>query len=127
MLDRVPLPAPARVLDRDAARAANPKRLPEHGQRLGRRAADHDVLGLHDHPANAGQVSGDGIPELGDAAVVGVAQPSVRQVTQRAHQRRLPAGGREGVEVSLSGPQVVPEELRGAYLPRRRRCSRGWQ
>ena len=51
------LPAPARILDRDATRAAVTQNVPEHGQRLGRRAADHYVLGLHGYPAHPGQVA----------------------------------------------------------------------
>ena len=125
VLDRVPLPAPARIFDRDAAASLLPKHLPEYCQRLGRGTADHDLVGLHDHSAHARQISGDRIPEFGDAAVVRVAQPPVRQLTHRAHQRRLPAGAREGVEIGLSGPQVVPEALWRAYLPPHRRRSGG--
>jgi hypothetical protein len=112
-----PLPAPARIVDRHAARAA----LPQHGQGLRRRAADHDVLGLHDHAAHARQVLGDGVPELGNAAMIGVGQPGVGQLTQRPQQHRLLAGARERVEIGYPRPQVVAEVLGQADLPSARR------
>jgi len=100
----VSLPAPAGVLDRHAAAAAFAEHVPEHGQRLGGRAADDHMLGVNDHAADASQVSGEGVPELGDTAVVGVRQPAVRQLAQGTQQSRLPRGAREGVEVGLAGP-----------------------
>jgi len=48
--------------------------------------------------------------------MVGVGQPAVRQLAQGAHQGRLPGGAREGVEVSRTGPQLVPVLLRRRQL-----------
>jgi hypothetical protein len=62
------------------------------------------MLGVDDHAADASQVSGEGVPELVDTAVVGVRQPAVRQLAQGTQQSRLPRGAREGVEVGLAGP-----------------------
>jgi hypothetical protein len=62
------------------------------------------MLGVNDHAADARQVSGEGVPELGYTAVIGVRQPAVRQVAQGTQQSRLPRGAREGVEVGLPGP-----------------------
>ena len=127
VLDGVPLPAPAGILDRDPPPAVLAQRVPEHGQRLGGRAAHHHVLGLDHHAAHPGQVSGHRVPELGHAAVVGVAQPGVGQLPQGAQQRGLPGGAREGVEVGLPGPQVVPEPVRRGDLARGGRNARARQ
>ena len=123
----VPLPAPAGVLDRHAAPAVFPDHVPEHGQRLGGRAADDHVIGFRHHAPDPAQVAGHGVPELGGAAVAGVAEPPVRQLAQGTDQRRLPPGAREGVVVGLTGPQVVAEVVRRAGLPRGRRPGRGGQ
>ena len=127
VLDGVPLPAPAGILDRHPPPAVLAQRVPEHGQRLGGRAAHHHVLGLDHHAAHPGQVSGQRVPELGHAAVVGVAEPGVGQLPQGAQQRRLPGGAREGVEVGLPGPQVVPEPVRRGDLARGGRNARARQ
>ena len=127
VLGGVPLPAPAGVLDRDPAPAVLPHRVPEHDQRLGGRAADDHVVGLHHHAPHPGQVAGHGVPQLEGAAVAGVAQPPVRQLAQGADQRGLPPGPGEGVVVGLPGPQVVPEVMPGIGLARARRPCRGGQ
>ena len=63
----------------------------------------------------------DALVVTGDAAAVGVGQPGIWQLAQRAGKCRLPAVPREGMEIGLPRSQVVPE-LRGrTQLPADRR------
>ncbi len=107
MLDRVTLPAPARVLDRDSAGAAPAQRLPHGHEPVGDAAAYDHVLGLDDHRARPRQVSGHGVAQLCGAAVWSVGEPHVGQLSQRPVKRRPPAAARKRVVVGLAGPEVV--------------------
>ncbi len=83
-LDGVPLPAPAGILDGHPPCAAAAQDVPEHGQGLRSRAADHDEFGVDDHAAHAGEVLSDRVPELRDAAMIGVSEtPSERSRSAR--------------------------------------------
>ena len=112
----VPLPAPAGVLDRHPTAATIAEHVPEHGERLGGGAADDHVLGVHDHAAHAGQVSGEGVPAVraGHAA----APPSRRRAGKRGNRpaRAAAHSGRHSAPAPAAGPAgglTPPSRRRG--------------
>ncbi|GAA3049041.1 hypothetical protein GCM10020000_31870 [Streptomyces olivoverticillatus] len=89
------------------AHAAPPQGPAQQCEALDEARAHHDPPRVGAHPAGAGEVVGEGLPQLGAASPVAVAERLVRGRGQGAAGGGEPAGAREGGDVAGAGAQVV--------------------
>ncbi|KJY42677.1 hypothetical protein VR41_06670, partial [Streptomyces sp. NRRL B-1568] len=89
------------------AHAAPPQGPAQQCEALDEARAHHDPPGVGAHPAGAGEVVGEGLPQLGAASPVAVAERLVRGRGQGAAGGGEPGGAREGGDVAGTGAQVV--------------------
>jgi hypothetical protein len=114
--DDLPNGRQAMALDRHRATGLFQQDGAEQGETLPEAGAHDDPVRVGAHSASACEVAGEGLPELGPAPRVAVAERRHGSSGQAAAHRARPGGGREGREIGRARPQVVTRVHRGPGL-----------
>ncbi len=98
---------PARLLDRDPARAGRREYAPQQGRTVPDARGDDDPVQLGPHAAHAAQVAGQSRTQLRHAGRIGISESIIGHLAQHAPERRQPGLPREARERGQRRSQVI--------------------